>query len=66
MNNFFLYLTILLISPKFSEQKTYTEDIKDHESVNIFEKKTFSSGPMGIGLIESFHNGKKKFVFTAP
>lgn len=59
--NFFFFLAILLtICPKFSAPKTYIDVTNDHESVYVFEKKTFSSGPMGIGLIESYHNGKNK------
>ena len=60
MINFFIFLIILFVNPQFSEQKTRVQDIKSHESVKIFDVKTFSSGPMGIGLVKSYHNGNNK------
>ena len=60
MVNFFFLLIILFVNPQFSEQKTRIQDNKNHESVKIFDVKTFSSGPMGIGLVKSYHNGSNK------
>ena len=60
MVNFFFLLIILFVNPQFSEQKTRIQDIKSHEGVQIFDVKTFSSGPMGIGLVKSYHNESNK------
>ena len=34
-------------------------DIKKYEKLNIYEEKTYSSGPMGIGLTKSYKIGEK-------
>ena len=60
MINFFFFLIILFVNPQFSEQKTRIQDTKSHKNIKIFNVKTFSSGPMGIGLVKSYHNGNNK------